>query len=64
SATEDVCKINLYESTIGEGEPDIVPICKSCCNRKCDYCGGEGEYLCFSLLGLPLILCEKEFSTY
>ncbi|MGN0515631.1 hypothetical protein [Eubacterium sp.] len=61
NSNENVCTIHLYESEIGVGNYDTVGICKACSSQECTYCANEpAKYLCFSLLGLPLFLCESD----
>ncbi|MGN0523303.1 MAG: hypothetical protein ACI4IG_03415 [Eubacterium sp.] len=58
---EDVCALNMYQSEVGVGDYETITICKECCEKDCPYCGDtEAKYLCFSMLGYPLLICEDD----
>lgn len=63
NATENVCALNVYESEVGVGECEAVAICENCCKKNCDYCGeNEAKYLCFSMIGYPILVCEDDLN--
>lgn len=62
-STDDVCTVELYEEEVGEGEAETVSFCKSCLGIECTYCSNEAKYLCFSLVGIPLAVCEEDLNS-